>query len=151
MKHIRPPTRGLHIPIAVSARHVHPSQRTLDALFGAGLSKAVEGAAAAAMLKCSEAKAPVVAVDLPSGVSGASGKVLGAAFRADVTVTFFRKKPGHLLYPGRALCGETIVADIGIRPEVLGTIRPRCFENTPALWSGTLPRPAAESSLIAAS
>ena len=61
----------------------------------------------------------VIAVDLPSGVSGLSGKALGAAVRADLTVTFFRKKPGHLLYPGRELCGETIVAQIGIVPEVL--------------------------------
>ena len=81
----------------------------------------------------------MVAVDLPSGVSGDSGKILGTAFKADTTVTFFRKKPGHLLYPGREFCGETIVAQIGIRPDVLDTIRPACFENTPALWGGAFP------------
>lgn len=111
----------------------------IDALFGAGLSKAIDGEAATAIEKCTEASLPIVAVDLPSGVSGDSGKILGSAFRADLTVTFFRKKPGHLLYPGRELCGRTIVADIGIRSDVLDTIKPTCWENTPDLWLGTFP------------
>ena len=115
----------------------------VDALFGAGLSKAIEGEVAAAIEKCAQAGAPVIAVDLPSGVSGDSGRILGSAFRAEITITFFRMKPGHLLYPGRELCGETIVADIGIRPDVFDTIHPACFENTPQLWSGHFPRPAA--------
>jgi len=115
----------------------------VDALFGAGLSKAIEGEVAAAIEKCVRARAPIIAVDLPSGVSGDSGRILGSAFRAEITITFFRLKPGHLLYPGRELCGETIVADIGIRPEVFDTIHPACFENTPQLWSGRFPRPAA--------
>lgn len=117
----------------------------IDALFGAGLSKPIDGDAAEAIRQCAEAGVPVVAVDLPSGVSGNSGAVLGAAFRADLTVTFFRKKPGHLLYPGRELCGETVVADIGIRPDVLDEIRPSCFENGPALWGRRFPRPGAET------
>ncbi len=117
----------------------------VDALFGAGLSKAIEGDAGAAIEKCAKAEVPVIAVDLPSGISGDSGKILGAAFRAEITVTFFRKKPGHLLYPGRELCGDTVVAEIGIRPGVLETIRPACFENTPALWDEHFPRPAAET------
>ncbi|MEW9808149.1 NAD(P)H-hydrate dehydratase [Mesorhizobium sp. ZMM04-5] len=122
-----------------------PASVVVDALFGAGLSKALDGDAAAAIERCSRAGAPVVAVDLPSGVSGASGKVLGAAPRATMTVTFFRRKPGHLLYPGRALCGETIVADIGIGAAVLETIRPACFQNVPALWRERFPRPGAAS------
>ena len=117
----------------------------VDALFGAGLSKAIEGDAATAIGKCNRAGVPVIAVDLPSGISGDSGKILGSAFRADVTVTFFRRKPGHLLYPGRELCGETLVAEIGIEPRVLDTIRPACFENTPALWGRHFPRPAADT------
>ena len=122
-----------------------PGAVVIDALFGAGLSKSVEGDAAKAIEKCNTAGVPVVAVDLPSGVSGDSGKILGAAFKAAVTVTFFRKKPGHLLQPGRGLCGETIVAEIGIEPRVLDTIKPACFENTPALWGGHFPRPATET------
>ncbi|WP_346772414.1 NAD(P)H-hydrate dehydratase [Chelativorans sp. AA-79] len=71
--------------------------------------------------------------------------MLGSTAPADLTVTFFRKKPGHLLYPGRALCGELVVRDIGIATEVLGTIRPRCRENAPDLWQALLPRPGVET------
>jgi hydroxyethylthiazole kinase-like uncharacterized protein yjeF len=122
-----------------------PGSVVVDALFGAGLSKAIEGEAATAIEKCARTGIPVVAVDLPSGVSGESGQILGEAFRADATVTFFRKKPGHLLYPGRQLCGETTVAQIGIGPLVLDKIRPACFENTPALWGGDFPRLATDT------
>ncbi|MGI6853237.1 NAD(P)H-hydrate dehydratase [Mesorhizobium sp. 1B3] len=111
----------------------------IDALFGAGLSKQVEGNDAQAISRCAEAKVPIVAVDLPSGVSGKSGKVLGAAFQADVTVTFVRKKPGHLLLPGRSLCGEVIVADIGIPDDIVTEAGPRRFENGPALWMAEFP------------
>src|SRR5688572_31072050 len=103
---------------------IMPASVIIDALFGAGLSKTIEGYAAEAIGKCNAASVPVVAVDLPSGVSGDSGNVLGAAFKADTTVTFFRKKPGHLLQPGREFCGETTVAQIGIGPSVLDRIRP---------------------------
>jgi hydroxyethylthiazole kinase-like uncharacterized protein yjeF len=78
-------------------------------------------------------------------VSGDSGKILGTAFKADLTVTFFRKKPGHLLQPGRELCGETIVAEIGIEPQVLDTIGPAAFENAPALWGEHFPRPSTDT------
>ena len=106
----------------------------IDALFGAGLSKPVGGAFAAAIARLAASGAPVLAVDLPSGVSGYSGAVLGEAVAAQATVTFFRRKPGHLLYPGRGHCGETIVADIGIADGVLATIGPRTCENVPPLW-----------------
>ncbi len=118
-----------------------PGSVVIDALFGAGLSKPVEGDAAVAIARCAEAKTPVIAIDLPSGISGESGKALGPTVRADITVTFFRKKPGHLLYPGRAFCGETIVADIGISEDVLSAVRPACFENGPALWQESFPQP----------
>ncbi len=84
-----------------------------------------------------------MAIDVPSGLDGASGQILGTVFNADCTITFFRKKPGHLLYPGRKLCGDLIVADIGIRENVLAAIKPRCFENTPDLWRTFLPAPDA--------
>jgi len=116
----------------------------VDALFGAGLAKPVEGVYAEALEKTVAAKSPVMAIDLPSGVSGESGKILGTAAPAQVTVTFFRKKPGHLLYPGRTLCGEVVVADIGIPEDVLKTIRPRCRENAPEFWKALLPRPHIE-------
>ena len=71
---------------------------------------------------------------------GDTGEALGAV-AAVLTVTFFRKKPGHLLLPGRLLCGEVVVADIGIPPSVLEQIVPNTFENDPALWLSVLPRP----------
>ncbi len=112
----------------------------IDALFGAGLSRPLEGAACRVVEALASSRVPVVAVDMPSGVSGDSGAVLGeAAVRAACSVTFFRKKPGHLLLPGRQMCGEVVVADIGIPDSVLGEIAPRCFENGPGLWGGAYP------------
>ncbi len=122
-----------------------PGAVVVDGLFGAGLSKPLEGAAAEAVRRCRETAARVVAIDLPSGLSGASGAALGPAFAAELTVTFFRKKPGHLLYPGRDLCGETIVVDIGIPESVLKTVRPACRENRPDSWMADFPRPGAEA------
>ena len=77
---------------------------------------------------------PVVAVDVPSGLDGNTGQARGVAVQASETVTFFRMKPGHLLFPGRLLCGPVRVADIGIRDEVLETIAPRQWRNDPILW-----------------
>jgi hydroxyethylthiazole kinase-like uncharacterized protein yjeF len=113
----------------------------IDALFGAGLARDLDGAARAAVEAVNAAGKPVVAVDLPSGVDGASGAVRGAAIRAAVTVTFFRLKPGHMLLPGRTLCGRRVVAGIGIPEGVLGSIAPRAFANRPPLWRAAFPLP----------
>ena len=111
----------------------------VDALFGAGLSRPLDGRAAEMVAALKQSKLPVVAVDVPSGVDGTSGAVLGDAASAVATVTFFRPKPGHLLLPGRTLCGELVVADIGIPPSVLDEIQPACFVNDPNLWTHALP------------
>ncbi len=111
----------------------------VDAVFGAGLKKRVPVAVAKVFAEIGDEGVPVVSADLPSGVSGDTGRIQGAAPGAAVTVTFFRKKPGHLLYPGRALCGDIVVADIGIPPSVLGEIDPQTFENDPVLWREALP------------
>jgi NAD(P)H-hydrate epimerase len=110
----------------------------VDSLFGAGLARPVTGAAAEVL--GAARGVPIVAVDLPSGVSGLTGEVLGTAPQAALTVTFFRLKPGHLLLPGRGLCGETVVADIGIPAGVLDSLAPRAFRNAPQLWRAALPR-----------
>jgi|UPI0003003BD8 ADP-dependent NAD(P)H-hydrate dehydratase / NAD(P)H-hydrate epimerase len=118
----------------------------IDALYGAGLSKPLSPNAVSAIEKCRDARISVVAVDLPSGISGETGHPVGKeAFRAAVTVTFARKKPGHLLHPGRDACGELVVADIGIGADTVAAIGSKCFENGPALWRGSFPTPAADT------
>ena len=115
----------------------------IDALFGAGLDRPIDGPARAMIdaMNAQSGATPIIAVDLPSGINGTSGAVMGAAVRATATVTFFRKKPAHLLLPGRLHCGETSVADIGIPQSVLTRIAPRTFENCPDLWRKDFPVP----------
>jgi hydroxyethylthiazole kinase-like uncharacterized protein yjeF len=116
----------------------------VDALFGAGLSRPIEGLALDIIEAINAAQVPVIAVDLPSGISGDTGAVTGAAaVQATETVTFFRRKPGHLLLPGRLHCGPVTVADIGISADVLGEIRPQCWANEPPLWLPKFPRASA--------
>ena len=113
----------------------------VDALFGAGLSRAVDGVAADCLSEAAARGLPIIAVDMPSGVHGDSGRVVGTAVQAVRTVTFFRKKPGHVLMPGRQLCGRIDVADIGISESVLSAIQPRTKLNGPELWRRVLPVP----------
>ncbi len=111
----------------------------VDAIFGAGLSRPVDGVAADMIGAVNASDAAVVAIDVPSGIDGTTGRVCGTAVNADVTVTFFRKKTGHVLTPGRWHCGEVEVVDIGIPDDVLKQIEPRSGENTPRQWLEALP------------
>lgn len=113
----------------------------VDALFGAGLTRDVAGVAADVLAEVARRKLPVCAIDVPTGVDGATGAVRGLAVQADLTVTFFRKKPGHVLFPGRTLCGELQVKDIGIPDGVLKDVVPSTFENAPDLWLNNFPWP----------
>ncbi len=112
----------------------------IDALFGAGLDRPVEGELAQCFRLINEAGLPVVSVDIPSGVDGNSGQELGIALQAEMTVTFFRYKPGHFLYPGRKLCGDVKLIDIGIKRSVLDDIKPKGFINDLDLWRDDFPR-----------
>lgn len=116
----------------------------IDALFGAGLDRPVEGLSRAMIAAMNGSGAPIVAVDLPSGINGATGEVMGLAAMAAETVTFFRRKPGHVLLPGRLHCGGVRVADIGIGEAVLERVRPRTFANRPELWASQFPIPRAD-------
>jgi ADP-dependent NAD(P)H-hydrate dehydratase / NAD(P)H-hydrate epimerase len=130
--------------VAALPNELQGADIVIDALFGAGLDRPIAGPALAMIDAMNAQAAPVVAVDLPSGINGTSGAVMGGAVTASQTVTFFRKKVGHFLMPGRAHCGVVSVAQIGIPDSVLGSIRPRTFENVPKLWRERFPVSAVE-------
>lgn len=106
----------------------------VDALFGTGLQRPVEGEAATLIELANGAAAYRVAVDIPSGISGDDGQIAGVAFKADATISFAALKPGHLLIPGRSHCGMTQVADIGIDIEAAEP-KPFIRKNTPAFFN----------------
>ncbi|HUG60795.1 MAG TPA: NAD(P)H-hydrate epimerase, partial [Methylomirabilota bacterium] len=138
--------RGTVEPAAPPVLHL--ADVIVDALFGAGLARDLDGRAAdlvEAINVAGAAGASVVAVDLPSGIDGRTGEIRGVAVRARRSVTFFRRKPGHLLMPGRARAGRVVVADIGIRPAVLRSIGARAFANEPPLWRASWPAAAIAS------
>ncbi|MCB1512010.1 MAG: NAD(P)H-hydrate dehydratase [Hyphomicrobiaceae bacterium] len=116
----------------------------IDALFGAGLTRPLDGLAAGIVAEINSSGAKILAVDVPSGLDGTTGQATGAVIEADATITFFRRKPGHLLLPGRTLCGAITVADIGIHDAVLDRIGSMTFAAGPALWRSLLPVPSVD-------
>lgn len=132
---------GKVVPFAPTA--IDGAGLVVDALFGAGLKRPLSADIQAVFAVVRARQLPCIAVDLPSGIDGESGEVLGGqtdgAVQCTATVTFFRPKPAHLLYPGRAYCGALTVADIGVPARVLQEIRPLTVQNSPLLWK--LPRP----------
>jgi ADP-dependent NAD(P)H-hydrate dehydratase / NAD(P)H-hydrate epimerase len=124
-------------PVAPAA--VEGASLVVDALFGSGLSRRLDPQITDTFAVITQRGLPLVAVDVPSGVMGDTGASLGA-LAATCTVTFARKKPGHVLFPGRALCGETVVADIGIPAAVFESLSIETWENHPTLWRADLPQ-----------
>ena len=131
-----------------------PSDLVIDALFGAGLNRSISDEVKNLVLLMNECSSPTLSIDLPSGVMGDSGliassgrsvNILETAVDANLTVTFFRKKPGHLLEPGKSLSGKVVVCDIGIADDVLGAENSVFVENTPSRWLEYLPRYDASS------
>jgi ADP-dependent NAD(P)H-hydrate dehydratase / NAD(P)H-hydrate epimerase len=131
----------------LDAAAVDPARGELvvDALFGTGLTRDLDGAAAALVSRVNRSQCPVLAVDIPSGIDGDTGRVRGVAIEADATVTFAARRPGHLLLPGRTHCGRVDVADIGIADEILASLEPHLSANGPDLWLEAFPRPAIDT------
>jgi hydroxyethylthiazole kinase-like uncharacterized protein yjeF len=124
----------------------------IDALFGAGLARDLEGEARGCVERINAYATtgrPVLAVDIPSGIDGETGAMHGVAVCARASVTFFRLKPGHLMLPGRACSGRLVLADIGIGAATLAAIGPTAFANVPAQWRAALPRLAPDSNKYA--
>jgi len=112
----------------------------IDALFGAGLARPINGGAAALIDHINVQALTVVAVDVPSGLHGDTGEIMGCAPAAKLTITFFRAKPGHYSVEGRLRCGDLKVVDIGIPRAVLDGIAPRLWLDAPPLWRAALHR-----------
>ncbi|WP_262299033.1 NAD(P)H-hydrate dehydratase [Microvirga sesbaniae] len=123
----------------------HGADLIIDALFGTGLSRDLDGPARHAVDRMNGSGRPILAVDLPSGIDGDTGEVRGLAVKAARTVTFAARKPCHLLMPGRAFGGPVEVADIGIGRAILAAKGGRLFGNDPALWRPVLPKPGLAS------
>ncbi len=121
---------------------MQPARETVvvDALFGGGLDRPIEGTAAAVIDAINRESVPVVAADLPSGISGRSGEMFGTALKADHTVTFAAAKPGHFLLLGAAHCGVVHVVDIGIPWRFVQALQVNLWRNDPPLWLDSLPQ-----------
>jgi NAD(P)H-hydrate epimerase len=128
------------LPIRVASPDALQSMNiVIDALFGAGLSRPLSGEATELVEAVNASGIPVISVDVPSGLDGTTGQATGPVIKARKTVTFFRKKPAHVLLPGRDLCGQVIVTDIGIPDHVLDVIKPDIYENDRAVWLKSFP------------
>jgi hydroxyethylthiazole kinase-like uncharacterized protein yjeF len=112
----------------------------VDAIFGAGLSRPIEGEIAEAIDLANERGHTVIAVDVPSGLHGDTGEILGTAFRAETTVSFHRAKPGHYALEGLRRCGRLQIVDIGIPEDAVAAIDPQTWLNAPGLWIRLLQR-----------
>ena len=126
---------------AASPNVIEDADLIVDALFGIGLSRPIDGALADLIEKVNAHRAPVVAIDVPSGINADTGEVMGVGVAASHTVTFLCKKPGHILFPGRAFCGLVSLVDIGIELSPFEEGQEISFENHPRIWAPAFVRP----------
>lgn len=112
----------------------------IDALLGAGLTGPLRNDAATMITAINDCGVPVLSIDVPSGLDGTTGAIRSIAVEAARTITFVRRKPGHLLLPGRLVCGQVDVADIGMPESIVADIAPHTFANHPDLWRVHLPQ-----------
>jgi len=124
----------------LSLQSIEGAQIVVDAIFGTGLRDDIGGVIAQIIEEVTVRKLPVIAVDVPTGIDATRGNVRGLAFKAAATVTFFRRKTGHVLLPARLYCGDVRAVDIGIPSSVLGDIAPRTFANDPDFWLRYYPK-----------
>ncbi len=124
----------------MSLQVLEGAQIIVDAIYGTGLRDDVSGVPAQMIEEVTARGLPVIAIDIPTGIDATGGGVKGVAFKAAATVTFFRRKTGHVLLPGRLHSGDVRVIDIGVQPAILGEIAPRTFANDPDFWLRYFPR-----------
>ncbi|MBY0429069.1 MAG: NAD(P)H-hydrate epimerase, partial [Alphaproteobacteria bacterium] len=128
------------VPVVESAVQ-KGAQLIIDALYGIGLRRPIVGEAATLLQIINRSRLPIVSIDIPSGLNADTGQVFGQSAVADLTICFFRKKLAHVLMPGRMLCGEILLIDIGIPEQTLENIPLQVCENHPDLWIGYYPQP----------
>ena len=128
-----------------SSLSVHQTGLVIDAIFGTGFARTLAIELVILFEKIRSRKIPVVAVDVPTGLNATTGTAEPDTLKASLTVTFCRKKTGHLLLPGKLHCGKIIIADIGITDTIVTALNTTCLENHPTLWLKNFPLPNDES------
>jgi hydroxyethylthiazole kinase-like uncharacterized protein yjeF len=124
----------------MSLQSLEGAQIIVDAIYGTGLRDDISGVPAQIIEEVTARALPVVSVDVPTGIDATGGTVKGIAFKSAATVTFFRRKTGHVLLPGRLYCGDVRAVEIGVPATVLGDIAPRTFANDPDFWLRYFPK-----------
>lgn len=126
-------------PVAKLEKALLEAELIVDGIFGTGLSQPLGDDILSLVRLINLSGKPVVAIDIPTGIETDSGHCSGGAIKATLTVTFFRARPGHYLVPGRLLCGQLFVKDIGIAETLLP--QTSVSLNGPSLWVNSLKVP----------
>ncbi len=111
----------------------------IDAMFGSGLNKDIDGEYKKITELVNSLNIPIVSVDLPTGINGDTGKIMGVCVKANLTITFTLPKIAHIITPSNKYCGEVKVVDIGIPQKAVETLNIRTFINSPTIWKDYIP------------